>query len=129
MADEVLKKAVALGMAISSSDEYLRMTEAQNRLDADEASCTLMSDFEKTRALLEQETMTEARAEAVSARLMELQNDMLRSEIFSELIKAQNEFAGLMQRVNKTLSVCITGIAAEDEGCSGSCSSCGGCKH
>lgn len=130
MAEEVLKKALELGIAISASEEFIQMSEAQNRLDMDAESRALMAEFEETRALLETEDMSEARIEAVSARLAELQNDMLRSEIFSELIRAQNEFAQLMKKVNRTLSLCINGPDAnEEEGCGGGCSSCDGCKH
>lgn len=130
MAEEVLKLALDLGMAISASEEFTQLTQARNRLDADETACAIMNDFETTRAMLEREDMTEARIEAVSARLMDIQNDMLRNDVFSEFLHAQNEFAEMMKQVNKTLAVCITGVDAADEECTGSCSSCGAaCKH
>ena len=35
----------------------------------------------------------------------------------------------MMQQVNRIIKLVITGEHEEEDGCSGSCDSCGGCGH
>lgn len=129
----IVDKARELGMAISQSDEFVTMTNAKAELDADTALCEKLKQFnsmqDKMIELLSDDVeLNQDEVQGLSREIDVLQAELLENGIFSAYLAAQGKFQRLMTQVNREIAECL-GMQhqdeCEEEGCSGSCSSCG----
>lgn len=133
----IIEKAQELGLALSQSAEFCRMMEAKAAMDKSEPIQHLMQDYTKKRedivSLMEEAEADKSEMMELSRQLDEIQSALMTHPIFMEMMEAQRGFQALMQQVNNTIAVCIGLDEPEMDvaqgGCSGSCSSCAGCKH
>ena len=126
----ILDKARELGLALSQSEEFLRMQSARAVMDSNEAITDALQDYkdkqEELMGLLSGDEPDRLQVAALSRDVETLQEQLLNSPVFSEAMAAQNEFQQLMTKVNREIAACI-GIQTEESGCGGSCASCSGC--
>lgn len=126
----ILDKARELGLALSQSEEFLRMQSARAVMDSNEAVTDALQDYkdkqEELMGLLSGDEPDRLQVAALSRDVETLQEQLLNSPVFSEAMAAQNDFQQLMTKVNREIAACI-GIQTEESGCGGSCASCSGC--
>lgn len=126
----ILEKARDLGLALSESQEFLRMQSARAVLDSNEAVTSTLQDYQQKQEqlldLLSGDNPDRLRVAALSRDVETLQEQLLSNPVFSEAMEAQNAFSQLMAQVNREISACI-GVQQSEGGCGGSCSGCSGC--
>jgi cell fate (sporulation/competence/biofilm development) regulator YlbF (YheA/YmcA/DUF963 family) len=126
----ILEKARDLGVALSQSQEFIRMQSSRAVLDANETVTGALNDFQSKQdqlmELLSGENPDRLQVAALSRDVETLQEQLIQNPIFAEAMEAQNAFSQLMTQVNKEISSCI-GLQREESGCGGSCSGCSGC--
>ena len=64
---------------------------------------------------------------SLSTDMERLQSQLRENSLFSQMIDAERTFSALLQAVDREINACIG--REESEGCTGDCTSCGGCKH
>lgn len=130
----IIEKATELGIALSKSDEFLRMQAAKAAMDADGHIAELMDQYTKKQdKMVSMLESTDSDGMAVSAILKEIddiQTELCSNPVFEEMMEAKHGFANLMNEVSKAIGSYIGMEAGEKAGgCSGNCSSCSGCAH
>lgn len=131
----IKEKATELGLALSNSEEFKRMQAAKAAMDSDTLVNGLMEQYTKKQEHMVQMLENESEGVTVSAiakEIEDIQNELMSNSVFIEMMEAQNQFANVMNDVNKIISAYIN-LGAEDDsqssGCSGDCSGCSGCVH
>ena len=123
--------ARALGEAIVASEEYQNMQLCEKAAESDPAAAEAMGRYMELHAAVNQEMSNEEPDAEKIARLGremdEIQQTLSALPAVEEMTAARQRFSGLMDQVNKILEFIITGDVQEGGGCSGNCSSCGGC--
>ena len=123
--------ARALGEAIVASEEYQNMQLCEKAAESDPAAAEAMGRYMELHAAINQEMGNEEPDAEKIARLGremdEIQQTLSALPAVEEMTAARQRFSGLMDQVNKILEFIITGDVQEGGGCSGNCSSCGGC--
>ena len=127
----ILYKARELGIALSESQEFLRMQHAREIMDANDAIVATLDEYKKKQdelvELLSGEDPDRLVVAGLSRDVETLQEQLLENPFFSEAIAAQNAFQLLMNQVNGEIAACI-GAQAGHSGCGGgSCEGCKGC--
>ena len=137
----MIDKAKELGLALSESEEFQRVTAARAAFEQDAVSLALMDQYNDTQdkivELLESTDPDPSEITALSQDLERLQGELSEAPAFVAVIEAQKQFQALMRQVNGVIGECIGLSGAEDilsfssssSGCSGSCASCAGCEH
>lgn len=125
---EIKDIAVMLGEAIKNDERMLRLNEAKNAYD---------KDVDLNKAMLEYEVQQKAMAyeyekadkdmnliSEIQKKVDELYKLITSNDIFNELDAAQADVNALMNEVNQTITMTITG---QDPSCTHDCSTCSGC--
>lgn len=132
----VLELARQLGHAIQQDDRYIAYTLAKQANDEDEALQNLIQAFELKRMELQMALGKEEKDQEAIAQL----NDVVK-EIYQRIMQspkmmvynaAKQGYDQLQNEVNTIISMSLNGadpdqIDPETAGCTGSCSTCGGC--
>ena len=132
----IKEKATELGLALSNSVEFQRVQQAKAAMDADPHVQGLMEQYTKKQeqmvSMLENEDSDGMTVSAIAKEIEDIQSELMSDAVFIEMMEAQNQFANLMNEVNKVISAYIN-LGEEEEpqasGCSGNCSACSGCIH
>ncbi|MCE5342000.1 MAG: YlbF family regulator [Eubacteriales bacterium] len=128
--ERVLNQAEQLAEAILDSEEFIKMRLAEQAAMQDEEAAQLLDDYAQKRRnvedLLSSNELDHVELKRVSEELTVAQNAMDGNLKIKTMREASNDFAGMMNQVNKIIKFVVTGENEEDDGCSGSCSSCGG---
>ncbi len=132
---DIIEMTRELGKAIQQDERYVAYTLAKIANDNDAELQTLINDFDKKRTSLNEELSKEDKntdmikaldedIKDVYGRIMSNQNMM----IFNG---AKNALEQLISEVNQIVTMCANGEDPDtcqvSHGCSGSCSTCGGC--
>ena len=132
---DIIEMTRELGKAIQQDERYVAYTLAKIANDNDAELQTLINDFDKKRTSLNEELSKEDKntdmikaldedIKDVYSRIMSNQNMM----IFNG---AKNALEQLISEVNQIVTMCANGEDPDtcqvSHGCSGSCSTCGGC--
>lgn len=133
----IIEKARELGLAISESPEFVSMLEARKKVDGDPVISGMIaqySDLQKTiTEMLEASDIDAQAIRSMTAQMEQIQGTLLSEPVFTNAMTTQNAFQQLMERVNAEIGACISAPvrdeASAEQGCSGCCSACGGCKH
>ncbi len=131
-----IEKARELGVALANSPEFLRLTEARERMDANAAVTRLLQEYHLKEnlivSMMEQDDVSQEGAVMLTADMERIKAQLLANETFSELMASQQAFSGLLTEVNREINACI-GIAESEvsakASCNGSCEHCNGCAH
>ena len=132
----VLELARQLGHAIQQDERYIAYTLAKQANDEDEALQNLIQAFELKRMELQMALGKEEKDKEAIAQL----NDVVK-EIYQRIMQspkmmvynaAKQGYDQLQNEVNTIISMSLSGadpdqIDPETAGCTGSCSTCGGC--
>ena len=133
---DLIQMTRELGKAIQASEEYRKMQEAQTACDGDAVLQDGIGEFN----LLRMQSRTEAQNEELDADKLQELNGKLQA-VYTAVMGndhmmayniAKQDFDAVMQQVQGILTLCLNGedpdpCEVPEGGCSGSCSTCGGC--
>lgn len=126
---EIFDKARELGEAIVNSNEYKALKLAEAKQEQDEEAMALLQEYSKVRHELGEEVskgdVSEERMNEIREAVEAAYEKVTSNELIADFINAQSTFQAIIDQMNAILSYHITGQMPG--GCSGSCSSCGGC--
>ena len=126
---EIFEKARELGEAIIESEEYKELKKAELEQENDEEAMALLKEYSELRTALAQEIqkgdVTEEEMASIRERLEEAYEKVTTNDHITAYINAQRTFQAIIDQMNNIISFHITGKMPG--GCSGNCSSCGGC--
>ena len=126
---EIFEKARELGEAIIESKEFKELKEAEQNQENDPAALELLKNYSDVRTKLAAEIQKgdvgEERMAAIREELEQAYEEMTTNDNITAYINAQRTFQAIIDQMNNIISFHITGKMPG--GCSGSCSTCGGC--
>lgn len=129
--EKVLNQAELLAEAILESEEYITMRLTEQAMLKDEEATLLVSrNSEKRTAvenLLADSNMDHGALAKAGEELEEAEHMLSENKLIQKMRESNEAFTGMMKKVNSIIKFVVTGEKEEDEGCTGSCSSCGGC--
>ena len=125
----VFEKAHELGAMIAESEEFKRVNEAREAQTADNDAALVLMNYNRKREQL----IKEASEPGISnERMQEIRNEMEKeidklnqNKNIAEFMEAMQAFNDMMEQVNGIVGSYIA--PPQEDGCSGNCSSCGGC--
>ncbi len=127
---DVFEKARELGEAIVNSAEYKALKLAEARQEQDEEAVKLLSEYNALRRDLNEEIskgdVGAERMNEIRDAVSEAYEKAASNDSIADCINAQRAFQAIIDQMNAILSYHITGQLPG--GCSGSCSTCGGCR-
>ena len=131
MRNQIIDKAQELGTMIADSTERIRMTEAADRMNANEEAVELLRVYNENRKKAANELKgTNPNKEQIKKFQDYVQAEfekVVKNPLIAEYIEASREFDNMVNQVNAVLSYFITGQEASEGGCSGNCSGCSSC--
>ena len=131
MRNEIIEKAGELGTMIAESEERKRVTEASDKMNANEEAVNLLKTYNDNRkAATEKLRGTNPSKEELKEFKDYVQKEfekVAENPLIAEYIEASREFDNMVQQVNAVLSYFITGEENSGSGCIGNCSSCSSC--
>lgn len=126
---EIFELAAELGKTLKADKRLVKLAEARKAYENDERVCKLATEYEVQQRAMQNEAVKEDRdqklIEMIQARIDAIYDQIVKSETYQALEKAQNEVNELMNMVNSTITFHITG--EEPSSCTHNCSTCGGC--
>ncbi len=130
---EILELAQKLGQAIADSDEVKTFHEMEKIFYGDEEAQNVMNTYEEERAAMtvkaKEGGMTAENLQLFQTEMKKSMDKLMANATVREYLEAKSNFNDIVKKVNAIISFCIQGEEelAADGGCSGNCSSCGGC--
>lgn len=135
---DAIKAARELGKAIQADERYVRYNEAMKANDADMELQELIGEFNLARqnvALEMSKSKEEQNKEKLDTQNKEMQRLytlVMQNEHMADFTMAKADMDKLLQEVNGIIALCCDGedpdtCEVQAGGCSGSCSTCGGC--
>ena len=125
----IFELAAALGRALKEDERLVRLEEARKAYEADGRLARLATEYEVQQKAIQNEAMKEERDQTlitmIQDRIDAIYTEIVESDSYKALEKAQNEVNDLMEMVNSTITFQITG--QEPSSCTHDCSTCGGC--
>lgn len=132
----VIDKARELGKMIQEDERYAIYCKAKEANDNDEKLQQMIGEFQNKRMELNVEMSKDDRS---AERLTALDNDIknlygeiMANENMAAYNEAKNAMDDMLNRINMVITYSANGedpmtCPTEQQGCSGSCSTCGGC--
>ncbi|MDD3336550.1 MAG: YlbF family regulator [Eubacteriales bacterium] len=132
--EKVLNQAELLAEAILESEEYITMRLCEQAVMKDEEATLLVSNYSEKRThienLLADSNMDHGALAAAGTELEQAEHMMDENKLLQKMRESNEAFTTMMKQVNKIIKMVVTGEPEEEEsGCTGSCSTCGGCGH
>lgn len=129
MENNIIEKARELGGLLAESNEMAIYKAAEAKMQADEKSTKLMSDYKKLQIEMVKLTRGNAEKEAIEEtkqKLLATQDEINTYEVTYNFLKSKADVEAMMKQVNDIIIFSITG----ETGCSDDkCKTCGGgCK-
>ena len=125
----IFELAAELGKALKDDKRLVALEEARKAYESDEAVGKLMMEYEVQQKAIQNEVAKEERDETllrmIQDRIDTIYDQIVSTESYKNLEKAQNEVNDLMEMVNSTITFNITG--EQPSSCTHDCSTCGGC--
>lgn len=134
---DVIEAVRQLGVAIQQDEAYIEYTLCKEKNDEDVDLQDLIGKFNLLRISLNDEFSKEAnkddeKVKEINAKLRDCYTEVMENENMKRFNTAKANLDTLIKRVNGIIGLCIEGedpmTAEPAEGCSGSCSGCGGCQ-
>jgi len=127
---EIFELAAELGKALKEDDRLKALESARLAYETSAELQSMMSEYETQQQILQTEVgKAEERdmllVENVQNRINELYKAIMMHPVFVALNEAQETVNSLMNAVNSTITMQITG--EEPSGCTHNCATCGGC--
>lgn len=132
---DIIKMTRELGKAIQQDERYAAYMAAKQANDNDEELQKLIGDFNLKRMNINQEMSSpeksEERLKTLDEELKSIYAQIMGNDGMIAFNTAQNELEQLISDVNQIITMCANGEDPDtceiQHGCSGSCSTCGGC--
>ncbi len=133
---DIIEKARELGKLIQQEETYIKLHEAQEKADADTELQDLIGEFNLKRISINNEaSKTEKNQEKMQALNQEMRAvyaQIMQNKNMIAYNEAKEKFDVVVNRVTAIVNNSINGEDPEttdfSAGCSGSCSTCGGCN-
>ncbi len=129
--EKVLQQAELLAEAILESDEFIAMRLAEQAAMKDEKATQLIAAYnekrQKVENILANAQMDHSELARAGEELQNVEHAVDENELISKMRQTNEAFTLMMKRVNSIIKFVVTGESDEDEGCAGSCETCGGC--
>lgn len=126
---EMFEIAKLLGLAIKESDNGKRLAAAKEAYEKDEQIGKLTTEFDVQQkaiaAVAGDKDADSNMIEAMQARITEIYEEVISTEVYKHYEKAQSEMNDLMSKINTIVMAQVNGVSAD--GCTHDCSTCGGC--
>lgn len=132
---DVIERARELGKAIQQDERFIRYAKARLANDSDKALQEAIGQFNIARMELDREVNAEnkddEKVKELNENLRKIYGDIMSSPAMVEYNTAKAELDAMVNEVNVIISKSIDGEDPEtcdvNSGCTGSCSTCGGC--
>ncbi len=133
---DTISMARELGKLIQQDERYNAYQTARKNSDNDEVLQKLIADFETKRYELNMEmTKTDKDADKLKeldSNIKSIYTEIMNNPNMVELNKAKNAMDGMLSEINNIITASANGedpetCPSQPSGCTGSCSSCGGC--
>lgn len=129
--EKVLNQAEMLAEAILESNEYITMRLAEQAAMRDENATQLIASYSEKRqaveSLLADANMDHGALAQAGQELQEVERAIDECEVLNKMREANEAFNAMMKKVNSIIRYVVTGEEEQEEGCTGSCSTCSGC--
>lgn len=124
-----------LGKAIQADERYARYLAARSKNDADEELQKQIGEFNMQRMILNREMSKQDRDQdkisEMNQKIRDLYADIMRNENMAAYNEAKTAFDDMILEINGIINLCANGedpaTCEPHSGCTGSCSTCGGC--
>ena len=127
----IFELAAELGKTLKNDKRLIALEQARKAYESDERVTKLMTEYEVQQKAINYEAMKEERSEEllkmIQDRIDAIYDQIVETESYKALEKAQNDVNDLMEMVNSTISFNITGEMPSS--CTHDCSTCGGGCH
>ena len=132
--NQVFLKTRELGQALVESDIYKNMKAAEDKAMQNTEAASTMGRYIELRGelqnMLSQPDPDSVKMKELSDEMDNLHDRLQQIDDIVKLTEAREAFNGLIGQVNQVLQFIVTGKLDEpEEGCTGSCSTCGGSCH
>jgi len=134
---DAIQAARELGKAIQADQRYKDYEAAKQANDSDEALQKLIGDFNLKRQSLQYEMQkpdSEKDSEKIQKLNKEMQDaygDVMKNVNMANFVIVKSALDNMLEEINMIISMCCEGEDSDtcqpSHGCSGSCSTCGGC--
>lgn len=132
---DIIEKARELGKLIQQEETYIKLHEAQEKADADTELQDLIGEFNLKRISINNEASKtekdQKKLQALNQEMRAVYAKIMQNENMIAYNEAKDKFDVIANRVNAIVNNSINGEDPEttdfSAGCSGSCSTCGGC--
>ena len=132
---DVIKEARNLGKAIQSDPRFLRYAKARLANDDNSELQDAIGNFNLVRMELAREANSETKSDdkikELNEKLRGIYSEIMSSPSMVEYNTAKADLDTMMNEINTIISKCVDGEDPDTcdvhSGCTGSCSSCGGC--
>jgi len=129
--EKVLNQAELLAEAILESEEYIAMRLAEQAAMRDENATQLIAAYSEKRqaieSLLADANMDHGALAKAGEELQNVERAIDACEVLNKMRETNDAFNAMMKKVNSIIRYVVTGEEEQEEGCSGSCSTCSGC--
>ncbi len=134
--ENIIKAVRELGKEIQADELFKTYIAAKLEADNDETLQNAIGEFNLVKMQISEETQKEDKDEAkiqeLNVKLRKNYADIIANEKMQKYNNANQMYSGLINKVYAILELCCNGedpetCEPEDHGCSGSCSTCGGC--
>ncbi len=134
--DRMIELARELGAALQQDERYIRVQMAQAAADEDKELQDLIGEFNLKRIAMQneasRETPDEDKVNALTDEVTEVYQKIMENASMMAYNAAKPELDRVMEAVARIITLSAQGedpyaIPESSEGCSGNCSSCGGC--
>ena len=127
---EIIEKAKELGLLLKDSDIVKDYTAAKAAYENNQEMRELLGQFNLHKMSIamisKQENADEERLAEHEEKLTEVYNKIMESPLMMDFQEKSNRVETIISNINSILNLYITGEPAG--GCTGSCSTCGGCS-
>lgn len=133
--EKVLNQAELLAEAILESNAYISMRLSETAAMKDQHATDLIAAYTEKRQrvenILADANMNHGDLAAAGEELQNIEEAIDQNPTIVKMREGREAFTDMMNKVNSIIKLVVTGESDEEEdGCSGSCSSCGGgCGH
>ncbi len=133
---DVISMARELGKVIQQDETYIKYALCKEKNDSDEALQHLIGEFNLLRIQINNEfskedNKDEDKIKELNANLRSTYDEIMKNENMAAFDAAKKDMDALINRVNGIIGLAVEGhdpmTAEPPTGCTGSCSSCGGC--
>lgn len=130
---EVIEKARELGEVIMDDARCKRLQAARAANDADTGLQDLIGEFNLKKLSLNNEfnkkpeEQSKEKMAQTEKEMKEIYGKIMANKTMAEYAEAKKDMDELVGHINSIIQMSISGEVDSGEGCSGNCSSCGGC--